>query len=109
MAPQTFSLPRQIGQIAIQAGKHRAGNMPGLEVALALIGISQLKAAIDDQHIIGRERGELARLDQGGLQGHACPILCSRFSNIAAVAPQIRWPPCRNSTIGRCFPRKSMV
>src|SRR6185312_171756 len=106
---QSFMLPRKIGQVVIETGVNRAGNVAQPEFALALAGVGQVEAAVDDQHLARRHGRQRGRIDECGEQGHARPILCSMLRSIAAVAPQMRWPPCTNSTIDRWCPRNSMV
>lgn len=88
MTPQAKGLPAEIGKIAIQMREDRTRNMFGGVFALTFLQVGEVVPAIDDQYVIGRERGKFLGGDQGAF--HGCSILCSRFCTMAAVAPQMR-------------------
>ena len=109
VAAQAFGLARQVGQVAIEAGIDGPGHMALRVIARAAGGVGKFEAAINDQHVAWRQRGERVDVDQGGFQAHVRSILSSRLQSIAAVAPQMRCPAWTNSTIGRCCPRNSIM
>ena len=98
---QAFGRPRQVRQVAIQAGVDGARDMAVPIISFGLVRSGQVETTVHDQHRCRRQGRQFGSFDQGGLQRHVRPILSSRLYSIAAVAPQMRWPPWTNSTIGR--------